>query len=438
MIQSRSVQRVALVALLALLLIAATACNRDEIPPTPTPPPTQAPAVGVVAATGTTIATEATPSPTPPPVLPSGRITLWHGWAGEEGDALVQVLTAYADAHPGLQIATLFVAPHELPAAYAEAVVAGSGPDLVLMPNWWLADLVAANAVLPLDTLLPDSAVGRSGSGALAAMRHQGALYGLPATLSAPSLYVNTTLLGETVPATSLQELLDQAQSDPALGIGLYANFFHVVWGFPAFGATVLDAEGRVTLDQFSGAADYLSWLNTINATPGSYVSGDYGMLLDRFKKGEFAYFVDGPWALSDLRSSLGDALAVAPLPAGPAGPARPWLYGDGFMLNPAASPAQQQLALDAALYFTGPEAGTLLAQNTSLLPAARAATLGDTLQSGFVTQADSADAMPIGPHMDAVWTYGGDMIVKALTGSAAPVQIVAETTALINDANGK
>lgn len=416
--------------LIAILLILA-ACNRaDE--PDPTPTATSAP-VGIVAAVGTPAPA---PTATPPPV--SGRITLWHGWAGAEGDALIAVLTAYADQTPGLQIATLFVAPHDLPAAYAEAVRNGGGPDLVLMPNWWLADLVAAETVLALDELIPADAPATYLPGALDSLRYSGALYGLPATYSAPALYVNTSRLDGTTVAPDTAALIDAAGQDPAQGIGLYANFYHIAWGLPAFGATLLDADGRVILDQGDGAADYLTWLVTLSETPGSYVSGDYGMLLDRFKKGEFAYFVDGPWALSDLRATLGNSLAVATLPAGPRGPARPWLYSDGFLINPAVTEDQQRLALNAALFFTGSDAGSLYAATGSLLPAARGAVIDDPLLQGFAQQAATADAMPILPEMEEVWTYGGDMIVKALSGSAPPAVIVAETTALINDANGK
>jgi maltose-binding protein MalE len=45
---------------------------------------------------------------------------------------------------------------------------------------------------------------------------------------------------------------------------------------------------------------------------------------------------------------------------------------------------------------------------------------------------------MPTTPEMDEVWTYGGDMIIKALTGVAEAPAIVVETTTLINEANGK
>ena len=418
---------------LILLVLAAflAACNRDPLPD-PTPTPTRAP-VGIVAAVGATV----TPSPTPSPTPISGRVTLWHSWAGAEGDALIAALTAYTTRTPGVQVATLFVASHDLPAAYADAARNGGGPDLVLLSNWWLADLVAAGAALPLDDLLPPGTADTYWPSAWESFQVDGTLYGLPAVYSLPALYVNRSLLGDASPASDTTALLDAARANPALGIGLYANLYHVTWGLPAYGATLLDPTGRVILDQSTGAADFLTWLIALNETPGSYVSTDYGMLLDRFKKGEFAYFVDGPWALNDLRAVLGSSLAVTTLPAGPAAPARPWLYSDGYLINPAVSPDQQRLALDLARYVTAADAGSLLT-TAGLLPAARAARVDDPLLAGFVRQAATADAMPIRPEMEHVWTYGGDMLVKALAGSAPPPAVVAETTALINDANGK
>ena len=45
---------------------------------------------------------------------------------------------------------------------------------------------------------------------------------------------------------------------------------------------------------------------------------------------------------------------------------------------------------------------------------------------------------MPTDPQMANVWGYGGDMIVKVLSGVDEPAKVVAETTTLINEANGK
>ena len=88
---------------------------------------------------------------------------------------------------------------------------------------------------------------------------------------------------------------------------------------------------------------------------------------------------------------------------------------------------------------LTSADSGAILAQTAGLLPANSAADLGsDPLLAGFAAQAADAAAMPTTPEMTEVWAYGGDMLLKALTGVAPPPAIVAETTALINEANGK
>jgi maltose-binding protein MalE len=127
------------------------------------------------------------------------------------------------------------------------------------------------------------------------------------------------------------------------------------------------------------------------------------------------------------------------PLPGGPVAPAQPWLYSDGLFVNPAVTPEQQTIALNVALFMSSDQAATVLATIGGLLPASRNADLSATpLLQGFAQQAANATAMPTTPEMNNVWSYGGDMIIKALTGVAEPPAIVAETTTLINEANGK
>ncbi len=45
---------------------------------------------------------------------------------------------------------------------------------------------------------------------------------------------------------------------------------------------------------------------------------------------------------------------------------------------------------------------------------------------------------MPHGPHMDAFWRYGGDMILKALTGAEDLDAIVLESATMINETTGR
>ncbi len=381
----------------------------------------------------------ATPEPTATPDIASGRVVLWHSYAGADGDALAALLGRLQSTYPDLTVETLFVAYDDLPQSYTDAVIAGGGPDLVAMPAWWLSDMVAAGAVQALDGLLDGAVVEGYFPAARASLERGDALYGLPLTYELVSLFVNQTLVEENALPATTADLLALAEAGPESGTGLYANLYHVAWGLPAYGAALLDDEGKVILDQGDGAAEFLTWLKELDETPAAYVDLDYGMLLDRFKKGEFAFFVDGPWAIDELRGALGEALAVTPLPAGPAGSALAWLSADGVLLNPNKDPEQQQRALLVAQALTDGPAGTVWAETARRLPAHQSATLGDDpLLAGFARQAVNAQPVPHQPEMAEIWGYGGDMLIKVLNDVMSPAAAVTEATALINDVNGK
>lgn len=438
--------------LLTVLLIGmlATACNNA----TPTPLPTTAPTTAPAPAEGTAqpaaesadaadAAGQAASTPTvvlpPTPAQPvAGKIVFWHSWAGADGDALAAMLLALQEAYPNLQVDTLFVAYNDLPQSYAEAVQAGGGPDLVLTSNWWLGDMVAAEVVQPLDDLLPAETLSNYWPATLDSLRWEGKLYGLPTNFELISLFYNRALIDEDQLPTTTEELLTLAQANPQQGIGLYATLYHLYWGFPAYGAQLFDDNGQVILDRGTGAADFLTWLDALNAVNGSFVDEDYSMLLDRFKKGEYAFLVDGPWSIADLQGALGDNLAITQLPAGPVGPAQPWISADGLFINPSVTPEQQRLALVAAQHFTSAESGLRLAERAQRLPANRTVQINDPLLQGFMQQATAAQALPMIPEMEEVWGYGGDLLLRILAGEEAPAQVVVETSTLINEANGK
>ncbi len=439
---------VPLLVVAALVLLAGCGRGaREEPTPTPTSPVapiSDEPVVQVASPEVSTISQGTTPSALPAstptaPVPMAGTLVLWHSWAGQDGEALAQILARFQDRYPELTLETLFVGYSRLAQGYASAVSAGGGPDLLLGPNWWLEDLVAAEALAPLEGQVSPDLLEAYLPAAVENLRYQGRLYGLPTNVELVALYVNRGLLGDRpVPATT-EELLAYAQEDPRLGIGLYANLYHLSWGFAAYGATFFDAQGRLVLDQGDGAARFLEWLRRAQETPGIFVSPDYGMLIDRFKKGEFAFFVDGPWSRAELTEALGADLAVARLPAGPAGPARPWLSADGAFLNPNSTPEQAARALALARHVTSPESGSVWAQTAGRIPAQVEADVGtDALVQGFLDQARQALPEPNRPEMVAVYTYMGDMVLKVLGGAASPEQAVVEAVTLVQEEMGR
>ncbi len=429
---------VLLVLLVGLLL---TAC-RNQPQPTPTPAP-NATAADDANTDGTPVARDPvlpTVGPTPTVDATRGELVLWHSWAQADGDALAALLAAAQRAYPDLSVQTLFVANDDLPQAYADAVAAGGGPDLLLAPNWWVNDLAARDVFLPLDDLVDAGTLADYAPAALDNLSTDGTLYGLPLSVETVALFYNQALLGDIAPPSTTEEWLALAEESAAQGTGLYASLDHVYWGIPAYGGMLMDDSGAVALTQNNGAAEFLAWLAALSKVEGSYVDIDYGMLKERFKKGEFAFFVDGPWATAELRDALGDDLAVAPLPAGPSGPAQPWLNADGLFINAAASPEQQARALRFAEFATSAEAGAILAEVANRLPAhQRAEVNGDAILHGFLQQSANAQAMPPALETDAeFWAYAGDMLLRVLNDDATPEVAVREAEALINEANGR
>ena len=99
-----------------------------------------------------------------------------------------------------------------------------------------------------------------------------------------------------------------------------------------AFGGQIFDENWKVVADQGTGVTDAMTYLNSIyqisktNGWPKTDADG-----LAPFSEGNMAAVTNGNWAMGDYQTALGDKLGVAPLPAGPSGPATPFLGVDGF-----------------------------------------------------------------------------------------------------------
>lgn len=391
----------------------------------------------VAAADATEVSRSAEPQPSF--AADGGTVLLWHSWAGGDGDALTAVLARFQQERPQIRVETQFVAYGDLARTYTDAVKAGGGPDLILAPNWWLRDLAEEGVLLPLENRITTQERTQFIAAAIDNLSWKGVLYGLPTNFELVALYYNRRLLDEKALPRVAEELIELALASPTQGIGVYTNFYHLFWGIPAYGGRLFDADGRVVLEQTTGTADFLDWLLRAQETPGIFVALDYGMLMDRFKKEEYALFIDGPWSIGELRERFGADLGVAPLPAGPAGPARPWLSADGVFLNPAAAAQRQELALTLARHLTSAESASLLAGVAGRLPARKGADLGgDALLAGFMRQGATALPQPHQAEMDEVWFYAGEMIAQVLNGAATPEEAVLEAATLINEANGK
>jgi arabinogalactan oligomer / maltooligosaccharide transport system substrate-binding protein len=234
------------------------------------------------------------------------------------------------------------------------------------VPNNLAIPLSSQNLLVEVSPLLRNEDFNLFKLAALQSLRLEGQLYGIPITTDNYALYYNTDLVRS--PATSLAGLLAEAERGKLVAIR--TSFFGAAWGIAAFGGQVQAADGRILLDQ-GGFSDWLNWLRDAQLNTDTMLfSSEKAPLIEKFKAGEAAYYTGDSRDLLEIQAALGDKVAVALLPDGPAGKAAPFLETEAFMLSARSSPAQRQQALRLALFMVAAEQQRRLMNELGRVPA--------------------------------------------------------------------
>jgi multiple sugar transport system substrate-binding protein len=261
-------------------------------------------------------------------------------WAmGREGEVVSGLLPEFEQANPGIRVKV-----QQLPwtAAHEKLLTAFAGdstPDVCQLGNTWVPELVAVNALEPLDRHAAASPIVRADdyfSGIWETNRVDGALYGVPWYVDTRLMFYRRDVLGQagfSTPPRSWQEwkemlaavktraapdryaiLLPLNEFEPLLALALqqddpllrdggrYGNFSSA--GFRHALAFYLEMFQR-------------GWAPALAEAAISNVWNEFG-------RGRFAFYVSGPWNIGELRRRLpaeqqGNWM-TAPLP-GPDGP---------------------------------------------------------------------------------------------------------------------
>ena len=148
------------------------------------------------------------------------------------------------------------------------------------------------------------------------------------------------------------------------------------------------------------------------------------------FTEGKAAAITNGNWAMGDYKAALGDKLGVAPLPAGPAGPATPFLGVDGFYFNPNSQ--NKEAALEVALYLTGKMAQETMMNEAGHVPANTTVEVTDPLIQGLLDAFANGYVRPQVPQLGLYWSNfcGTDEVFEK---GVAPADWVKTATANAN-----
>jgi multiple sugar transport system substrate-binding protein len=270
---------------------------------------------------------------------PAGETVLRFWAMGREGEVVAELLGEFERRHPGIRVNVQHVpwsAAHE---KLLTAFAGDSTPDLCQLGNTWIPELVALNALAPLDRYVAGSPVVVADdyfAGIWDTNRIDGVLYGIP-------WYVDTRLLfyrrdrlaraGFAAPPTSWTEWTEALDALHAEGRpDRYAMLLPLNEPEPLIALalqqddSLLRDGGRWGNFQSSGFRRAMSFYLEMfqRGWAPRLANAAISNVWNEFGRGRFAFYVSGPWNIGELRRRLPadqqTTWMTAPLP-GPDGP---------------------------------------------------------------------------------------------------------------------
>ena len=356
----------------------------------------------------------------------TGQITLWHPFAtsSAEGKVLGSLIAQAQKQHPDAQIEAIGFSGGDMQERLYTAVAAGEGPDLVLANSDSLANWVEREVVQPVDPwhAQDDDVIDVAYTG----MRLNDQLFGIPQSLSGVAMFYNRRAV-PTPPTTTgvLRELARQAR--PAF---VRAPYF--AYGFYlAFGGQLLDASGHCAATK-GGFVDAMNYFLEMQKLGSLFATLDEAVA--SFQQGESQLLFSGPWSLAALRTSLGSALGVSPLPAGPNGLARTLLTVEGYFLTQVSQNPENAVRL--AELLTDLNAQTLYADQADRVPVRAAVTPSDPRMGELTGALAGGTSWPQQRQFAAWWTPFQSMMDNVLQNSADPQRAIEQACQEMDKAN--
>jgi arabinogalactan oligomer / maltooligosaccharide transport system substrate-binding protein len=369
------------------------------------------------------------------PAALAGELTLWHSYssgAGTELEALNQVLESVQAANPELTVNVLEVPFNDLFNKYNADAATGAGPDLFIAPNDSLGFQAREGVIQNLDEYLKDTgALDGIGEVAVNGSQVDGSFYMVPESLKAVGAFYDTAKIS-TPPATTDELLAGVTDGSIKAGFLGGTNAYHNFGWWAAFGGQLMDDTGKCIADQ-GGVAEAHAYLQQLQEAGATFYP-NYDDMANAFKAGEIDYIVDGPWATGGYKEAV-PTLGVAPMPAGPSGPAQPLTGVDGWYINPSA--ADIKLAVDFALAMTTAEAQQVFVDVAGHIPANTTVTVADPITLGFAEAVETGFPRPQVQQLDNFWGNFGNALQLTLESGTDATQAIADACAAMNEANG-
>lgn len=372
------------------------------------------------------------------------ELVVWHAYRAAEKTAFEKVLENFAKtpAAKGFKVSPLAI-PYD---AYADkisaAVPRGKGPDVFIYAQDRLGGWIeAGKTVEPIDFFVDKATRDRLLPGMIDAMTYKGGVWGLPINYKMPTLIYNKDLV-KTPPRTTAEMIqiakgLTNAQSGRYGLAYWYTNFYFHSALMNAFGGSVFDKSGKLTLNSPANVASLyqmMTWYKKDGVMP---TEPSEALIASMFNEGKAAMVINGPWFVGDIDKKINVGFAPLPVVDATKKPLRPWMTIEGAYI--AASSAHKDVAYELVKYLTSEEAGLLLAiegrqLHTNKAIYANPKVSGDPVLKAFREQLDNAEPMPNRPEMTMVWSPATTAMNKIVKGNATPEAALKEAAGAVQE----
>jgi multiple sugar transport system substrate-binding protein len=383
---------------------------------------------------------------------PSSGYTVLRFWAmGREGEVVSELLPEFTRAHPNIHVKV-----QQVPwtAAHEKLLTAFAGdatPDLCQLGNTWIPELVALNALEPLDRFTAASPIVHADDyfpGIWDTNRVDGKLYGVPWYVDTRLVFYRRDVLGRagfSAPPTSWPEWKRMLAAVAELGrperyaILLPLNEFEPLLALALQqDEPLLREDGR--WGNFAGAGFrraltfYLEmfqqgWAPRVANAAISNVWHEFG-------RGRFAFYVSGPWNIGELQRRLPpeqqDTWMTAPLP-GPDGPGASIAGGSSLVMFRASR--HQPAVWRLIEFLSQPDVQRRFHALTGNLPPRRAtwsdpALAADPYARAFRVQLERVKPAPRVPEWERIATEMRLVAERAVHGELSVDQAARELDA--------
>lgn len=382
----------------------------------------------------------------------SDALELWA--AGREGEVVAELIPQFEAEHPGVRVRVQqmpWLGAHE---KLLTSVVAESTPDVAPLGNTWIPEFAMIGALDALGERAASSSVIAEGdyfAGAWDTNRSDGALYGVPWYVDTRLLFYRRDLLAEAgfdhppVTWAEWREMLIalRARFD-ARGEPERSPLFLPVHEPEPLLALALQQDDALLRDGgrfgnfrspgFQRALEFYVGLFRAGLAP--QLGLEVGNLYDEFARGNFVFYIGGPWQIGEFRrrlpAELARSWATAPLP-GRDGPGSSLAFGSSLVVFSGSR--KKEGAWQLIEYLSRPDVQRRFYQLTGDLPPRRESWRAPELDSdehvaAFRSQLERIEPTPSVPEWERILAEVKIIGERAARGRVGVAEAAAELDA--------